>query len=175
MMTVDSARSGAAATTGPGSRMRAVMRQHASGVAVITTSVPTPSGPVLSGFCATSLTSLSLHPPMVSFAVTSTSASGRAWAGATSGIVHLLGDDQTHVAELFARAGPDKFSGAVPWAPGPQGHPLITGVLGWLLVSPRTRLELADHLLVVCDVRGCDVTSGRPLVHHDGGFHALPQ
>lgn len=155
--------------------LRSVMRRHASGVAVITTMVQGPSAEQHpAGFCATSLTSLSLDPPMVSFSVATASASGRAWADAGHGLVHLLRGDQANVAAVFGRPGPDKFA-SIAWVPGPQGQPLLLGVLGWLLVSPRTVVEVADHLLVICDVRACHVDpAGRPLVHHAGAFHALP-
>lgn len=150
--------------------LRETMRQHAAGVAVITTC---DGGPV--GFCATSLTSVSLDPPCVSFTVAVDSVSGRAWRHAAHGIVHLLRGDQAAVARRFARSGPEKFTGQGGWRWGPGGAPLLDSALAWMLVSPRDRLVVGDHLLVVCDVLRTTTTAGaRPLVHHDGGFHALP-
>ncbi|MGW6497517.1 flavin reductase family protein [Nonomuraea angiospora] len=146
--------------------LRAVMRRHAAGVAVITTR---DGGPV--GFCATSLASVSLEPPTVSFGVALGSTSGRAWRGAAHGIVHLLRSDQAAVASAFAVSGPEKFAGPVGWRWGPGGLPLLDGVLAWMLVSTRTRLVVGDHLLVVADVRETAVEpGGGPLVHHDGRF-----
>src|SRR6476660_4021360 len=88
-------------TARPGpEEFRATMRSHAAGVSVITTYR---DGPV--GFCATSLSSVSLNPPIVSFAVSCGSASGRAWATAQHGIVHLLSADQAALALSFARPG----------------------------------------------------------------------
>ena len=153
----------------PAHVLRSTMRQHAAGVAVITTS---DGGPV--GFCATSLTSVSLQPPTVSFAVVLASTSGRAWRSADYGIVHLLRHDQTAVAATFARSGRDKFA-RVGWRWGPHGQPLLDSVLAWMLVSTRERLLVGDHLLVICDVRAASTApSAGPLIHHDGGFHALP-
>jgi flavin reductase (DIM6/NTAB) family NADH-FMN oxidoreductase RutF len=153
----------------PAEVLRATMRQHAAGVAVITTSE---DGPV--GFCATSLTSVSLDPPTVSFAVTLDSTSGRAWRRAHHGIVHLLRQDQAAVAARFARSGRERFAG-VDWQWGPGGQPLLDSVLAWMLVSMRHRLVVGDHLLVVCDVCAASAMPGAgPLIHHDGGFHALP-
>jgi flavin reductase (DIM6/NTAB) family NADH-FMN oxidoreductase RutF len=150
--------------------LRATMRQHAAGVAVITTR---DAGPV--GFCATSLSSVSLEPPTISFAVDMGSSSGRTWQTAPLGIVHLLGSDQAAVAAGFARSGPEKFASPVGWRWGPAGQPLLNDVLAWMLVSTRTRLVVGDHLLVVCDVREASVQQGAgPLIRHDGGFHGLP-
>jgi flavin reductase (DIM6/NTAB) family NADH-FMN oxidoreductase RutF len=154
-------------------RLKSVMRRHASGVTVITTMVREPSGQRPAGFCATSLTPLSFDPPVISFSVAAASASGQAWAAAGRGLVHLLRGDQADVAAAFARPGPGKFTD-VAWVPGPDGQPLVLGVLGWLLVSPRTVVDVAEHRLVICDVLACHADSGQPLVHHAGGFHALP-
>jgi len=103
--------------------LRGVMRRHAAGVVVITTGADEPTG-----FCATSLTSISLEPPTVSFAVAEGSASGRAWAQAEHGLVHMLRADQRELAMHFARSGPQKFAGAARWRPGPHGQPLLDGV-----------------------------------------------
>lgn len=151
--------------------LRAMMRQHAAGVAVITTRDA--GQPV--GFCATSLSSVSLDPPTVSFAVAVGSVSGRAWRRAERGIVHLLRADQAAVAAAFARTGPEKFTGPVGWRWGPGGQPLLDGVLAWMLVSARDRLLVGDHLLIVADVRTATVAAGPgPLIRCGGGFHALP-
>jgi flavin reductase (DIM6/NTAB) family NADH-FMN oxidoreductase RutF len=149
---------------------RAAMRQHGTGVAVITTR---DGGPV--GFCATSLSSASLDPPMISFAVAAGSASGRAWRGARHGIVHLLRSDQADVARAFARSGPDKFAGPVAWQWGPAGLPLLDNVLAWMLVSARRRVPAGDHLLVLCEVREAAWAPGPgPLIRHGGSFYGLP-
>jgi len=151
--------------------LRSAMRQRPTGVAVITTR---DEGPV--GFCATSLTSVSLEPPTVCFAVAVGSTSGRAWRRAAHGIVHLLRSDQTAVASTFARSSPDKFAGSVGWRWGPRGQPLLDNVLAWMLVGTRTRLVVGDHLLIVCDVREAAVEPGPgPLIRYDGGFHTCQQ
>jgi flavin reductase (DIM6/NTAB) family NADH-FMN oxidoreductase RutF len=148
---------------------RSVMRQHAAGVAVITTYSEEPVG-----FCATSLTALATNPPAVSFSVAERSSSGRAWAVAEYGIVHLLRANQQQTAALFGRPGPGKFAGAIGWHWGPHGQPLLDDVLAWMLVSPWTRLPVGDHLLVVCNVHGATVAPGPgPLLHHAGGYHRL--
>lgn len=152
--------------------LRITMRRHAAGVAVITTR-DEGGGPV--GFCATSLTSVSLQPPTVSFSVGVSSTSGRAWRNTAHGIVHLLRSDQAEVASTFAVSGPDKFAGPVGWRWGPGKQPLLDNVLAWMLVSTRTRLTVGDHLLIVCDVREATAQPGHgPLIHYDGGFYGLP-
>ncbi|HEY3477560.1 MAG TPA: flavin reductase family protein, partial [Streptomyces sp.] len=84
---------------GPG-LFRSVMRHHAKGVAVITAGEDTPVG-----FCATSLTSVSLDPPLVSFTVGLRAASWPTVEAARHVMVHLLADGQEEIARRFARAG----------------------------------------------------------------------
>jgi len=153
-------------STGDG--LRTVMRLHPAGVVVITACLDRPTG-----FCATSLTSVSLDPPTVSFAVSMHSASGQTWASTQHGIVHMLGAEQREVALAFARPGPEKF--AVGWSNGPEGQPLLDGVQAWLLIRPLTRLEVGDHLVVIAEVEASNCTPGQqPLIYHDGTFYALP-
>lgn len=150
--------------------LRDAMRQHSAGVVIITTRDEEPVG-----FCATSLSSVSLEPPTVSFSVSAASASGRAWVRVQLGLVHLLRSDQAAIASAFSRPGPEKFAGPVAWRPGPGGLPLLDNVLAWILVSARHRLVVGDHLLVVCDVRQAHVNSGPgSLIRYNGAFHALP-
>ena len=153
-----------------GSALRQVMRQHPAGVVVITTGCEEPTG-----FCSTSLTSISLDPPTVSFAVCARSASGRAWADAEVGLVHFLSADQRDLAARFARSGPEKFANVTRWRAGPEGQPLLEGVTAWLLVRPSARLMVGDHLMVICDVEVTNVRAPTPpLIYHNGGYHAIP-
>lgn len=148
--------------------VRSVMRMHPAGVVVITASAEGPTG-----FCATSLSSVSLDPPTVSFSVFLLSASGRAWTTTRHGIVHVLSAGQTEVARAFAVPGPQKFDSG--WAIGPEGQPLLDGVQAWLLIRPRTRLVVGDHLVVIAEVEDTGCTPGLDsLVYHDGTFYALP-
>ncbi len=152
--------------------LRLTMRKHAAGVSVITT-CDAGGGPV--GFCATSLTSVSLQPPTVSFTVNVSSVSGQAWRNTTHGLIHLLRSDQADVASAFAVSGPDKFAGPVGWRWGPSGQPLLDNVLAWMLVRTRTQLVVEDHLLIVCDVLEATVRPGPgPLVRYNNDFYSLP-
>ncbi|MEU5087784.1 flavin reductase family protein [Streptomyces sp. NPDC021356] len=147
---------------------RAAMRHHAKGVAVITAH---PGRPV--GFCATSVTSLSADPPLVSFAVGLRSSSWAAMHNSPHFLVQLLADGQEDLARGFARPGGDKFAPPVAWRPGPFGLPLLDGVLAWLVLGPLTTQPVADHVLVIGQVVDAGHTGGTPLVHHDGRYHRL--
>ncbi|WP_405015984.1 flavin reductase family protein [Kitasatospora sp. NBC_00070] len=149
-------------TAPPAELLRRTLRRHAGGVAVIT--VP---GPV--GFTATSFTSVSLEPALVSFYVSATASSAPAVRAAEAFAVHLLARDQEELASRFARSGVDRFAGT-DWRPGELGVPLLAGVAGWLTARPVLVQPVGDHLLVVGEVVAAEAGEGDPLVYHDGGF-----
>ncbi len=148
---------------------RAVMSHHAKGVAVITAHTDRPAG-----FCATSFVSLSLDPPLVSFAAGLQTRSWAAMKNAPHFLVHLLAEGQEWLARTFARSDGDKFGPPVAWHSGPFGLPMLDDVPAWLVLAPVGVLPVGDHALVIGRVVEAGHTSNRrPLVHHDGTFCQL--
>lgn len=142
------------------------MRQQATGVAVVTTAH---QGPV--GFCASSVASVCLDPPTLSFAVSSGGASGAAWTVADGGLVHVLHDGQQSVAERFARDGASRFDGRHPWSWSPEGYPELADRLALLAIHVTTRLVVGDHLVVIGAVDRVEARDElRPLAYHAGRF-----
>ncbi|MFF8563376.1 flavin reductase family protein [Streptomyces albidoflavus] len=149
--------------------LRAAFRRHPAGVAVITA-----RGSRLAGFTATSLTSVSAEPPLVSFGVGTASSSWPVIAEAEHVGVHLLGEDQRELAVTFARSGADRFAPPTRWREGPEGVPLLESVPVWLVCRVVARVPAGDHRVVVAEVVAGDPAGpGRPLVHHDGRYNAL--
>ncbi|MFJ1750739.1 flavin reductase family protein [Streptomyces sp. NPDC088116] len=143
--------------------LRRTLRRHAAGVTVIT--VPGPAG-----FTATSFTSVSLEPALVSFCLGVTASTTAAVQAADRFAVHVLGTEQATLARQFARSGIDRFAG-VPWTEGHDGLPLLGGVPAWLTARVTLRQRVGDHLLVVGEVdSGGGHGEGPALVHHDGAF-----
>jgi flavin reductase (DIM6/NTAB) family NADH-FMN oxidoreductase RutF len=153
---------------GPDS-FRAAMRHHAKGVAVITAGAEHPIG-----FCATSLASLSLEPPIVSFTVGLRSSSWRTIETAQHVVVHLLADDQVDLACLFGRADAAKFGPTTRWHRNALGLPVLDDALAWLTVALMDRSPVGDHALVIGQVIASrHAALGGPLIHHNGEFAAL--
>ncbi|MFI8002973.1 flavin reductase family protein [Streptomyces sp. NPDC086010] len=149
--------------------LRSVFRQHAAGVAVITAAG---DGPV--GFTATSLSSVAAEPPLVSFGVGTASSSWPVVAEAEHIGVHLLGEEQRELAATFARSGADRFGPSTRWRVGPEGVPLLDGVVAWLVCRVVARIPAGDHRIVIAEVESGDPSGGgRPLVYHQGRFTAL--
>ncbi|CAK7282920.1 MULTISPECIES: flavin reductase family protein [Streptomyces] len=150
--------------------LRSTFRRHAAGVAVITARGA--AGPV--GFTATSLTSVSAEPPMISFGVGTGASSWPAIAEADHVGVHILGEHQHELAATFARSGADRFGAATAWREGPEGVPVLDDVLAWLVCRIVTRVPAGDHRIVLAEVVLGDPTgAGRPLLYHQGRFAAL--
>ncbi|MEW2625174.1 flavin reductase family protein [Streptomyces sp. NPDC048106] len=150
--------------------LRSTFRRHAAGVAVITARGA--AGPV--GFTATSLTSVSAEPPMISFGVGTGASSWPAIAEADRIGVHVLGEHQSELAATFARSGADRFGAPTVWRDGPEGVPVLDDVLAWLVCRIVARVPAGDHRIVLAEVVLGDPTGGgRPLLYHQGRFTAL--
>lgn len=149
---------------------RSVFRRHAAGVAVITAAAG--GRPV--GFTATSLTSVSVEPPLLSFGISLASSSWSTVAESPYVGVHVLGEHQEPLAATFARSGADRFGPATDWAYGPYGVPLLRGVPAWLVCRVMARIPAGDHRIVIARaIAGDPEGPGGPLLYHQGGFNAL--
>lgn len=148
---------------------RSVFRDHAARVVVVTAA----GSPAPAGFTATSLTSVSLEPPMVSFAV---ARSASAWATVSSAerlAVHLLAHEQDWLARTFATSGIDRFAD-VRWRPAPGGEPLIEGCAAYLCCEVVQHVPAGDHVLVLARVAEARInSSGSPLIYHAGSYASV--
>lgn len=150
--------------------LRSVFRQHAAGVAVITAHGGHPVG-----FTATSLSSVCLEPPMLSFGIATSNSCWPVIAEAQYVGVHVLADHQRELGATFARSGADRFAPPTIWHVGPGGVPLLDGVLARLVCRVSACISVASHRIVIAEALDADsLNSGRPLIYHDGDFHRLP-
>jgi len=150
-------------------QFRKVMRHHAKGIAIITAGTEVPIG-----FCATSLTSVSLDPPIASFTVGLRATSWATVETARHVMVHLLADSQEDVARRFAQQEKARFGPGTCWHRGPLGLPVLDDVLAWLVLALISHFPVGDHALVIGRViEARNLTDGRPLIHHNGEFVQL--
>lgn len=149
--------------------LRSAFRRHAAGVAVITARDTDPVG-----FTATSLTSVSAEPPMISFGIGTGASSWPAISRAEHVGVHILGEHQQELAATFARSGADRFGSPTRWFDGPEGVPVLKGVLAWMVCRIVARVPAGDHRVILAEaVAGDPAGAGRPLLYHQGRFNAL--
>jgi flavin reductase (DIM6/NTAB) family NADH-FMN oxidoreductase RutF len=146
---------------------RALLRRHAAGVVVVTVPGDRPAG-----FTATSFTSVSLDPPLVSFCLDRSSSSWGAVASATHVGVHVLTDAQEDVARTFATKGLDRFAAPTRWQAGPHGIPVIEAVHALLLCRVIERVPAGDHAIVLAELidGGHTDDATEPLLYHMGRY-----
>lgn len=124
------------------------------------------------GFTATSLTSVSLDPPVVSFCAALTNSCWPALRITTHVAVNLLREDQIEVARNFATPGIDRF--ALPrWRPGAFATPLLEGVLGWLECEVFEHVVAGSQAIVLVRPLRVHIGEGLPLLYHQGRYTAL--
>jgi flavin reductase (DIM6/NTAB) family NADH-FMN oxidoreductase RutF len=145
--------------------LRSIFRRHAAGVAVITA-----GGAIPVGFTATSLASVAVDPPLVSFNVSHGSSSWPAISAAEYVGVHLLAADQEHIARTFATSNIDRFATVRNWRRGPYGLPVLNGVLAFLAVRVHTRVDAGGQAIVIAHVQQAEHTDAQPLLYHDGQY-----
>jgi len=150
---------------------RSLLRRQAASVVVVTAATDPPVG-----FTATSFTSVSLNPPLVSFNVDRASTSWPALQTAGYVGVHILGAGQEGLARTFATAGADRFAHPTPWRPGPHGVPLLDDAPAWLICRITARVPAGDHMIVVAEpLVGEHVDEPRqPLIYHMGRYLTVP-
>ncbi|MBT2231301.1 flavin reductase family protein [Nonomuraea sp. NEAU-A123] len=147
-------------------QFRTALAQHAAGVVIVTAR---PEG-VPVGLTATSFSSVSLDPPLVSFYVDQSSTTWPWLRLADHFAVNVLAGDQHDLATRFARRGIDRFAAPTRWRPGPHETPLLEDVSAHLICIPHTTVEIGDHTLVVGLVTAASTTPARPLLYHRGQY-----
>lgn len=152
---------------------RRAMRLHPAGVTIIT--LDGADGPV--GFTASSPSSLSSEPALVSFNVGISSSSLAAVLDARTAVIHLLGESDRHLALRFSGPATQRFADHSLWTRAETGEPLLHGGRARLRVALDRLVPAGDHVLVIArllDAWFDDDEPSDPLVVVDGGLWAVP-
>jgi flavin reductase (DIM6/NTAB) family NADH-FMN oxidoreductase RutF len=146
-----------------------IYRKLAAGVTVI--AAQDRDGPV--GMTASSVTSVSLRPPLILVCLAGGSTTLRAIRANGAFAMHLLRDDQQALAETFARCQAAKFEGLA--IRNVLAVPILADVLGWVVCLLEDERRYGDHSVVVGRIVASYVGAGQPLLWHDSGFTTLPK
>lgn len=150
---------------------RRLFRRHAAGVVIVTVGSPS-ERPV--GFTATSLTSVSLDPPLLSIAVASGASAWPALQREEAFVINFLGTSHQHLADRFAKRGIDRFGSPTRWSRLPSGEPRLDDAAAWAQCRITDRIPIGDHHLVLGLVAdGAIPDPSDPLLYHDGGYRVL--
>lgn len=128
---------------------------------------------VAEGMAASSFTSVSLDPPLVSVCVASTSTTWPKLAKLDRLGLSVLADDHAPVARSLASKTGDRFSG-VYWEATDSGAVFVHGATLWLECAPFKRVEAGDHEIVVLQVVALAIYPDvAPMVFHRSNFREL--
>ena len=144
---------------------RSVVGRLASGVTVITTR--TGDGP--HGMTASSVTSLSLDPPMMLVCINRSVPTSAAISDAGVFAVNILGGDQGHVAAQFAAPSDDKFRD-VDVSAGVTGVPLLGNALASIECEVSETVSGGTHTVFLGRVVRATARDGEPLTYWRGSF-----
>lgn len=149
-------------------RLRDVMGRFPTGVTVVTCR----DGDEPHGMTASSVTSVSLDPPLVLVCVRRGTTTATRLAAAGRFALSILAGHQAPVARRFADptrpAGARQFA-SVPTTTGVTGAPLVAGALGWVEADVDALHDGGDHVIVVGRVVStAGGTDAPPLVFHRG-------
>jgi flavin reductase (DIM6/NTAB) family NADH-FMN oxidoreductase RutF len=153
---------------GPGrSACLNLYRRLASGVSVVTAL----GEDGMTGLTASSVTSVSLRPPLLLVSITHGSRTLAAIRARRAFAVHLLRSDQQELAGHFA--GPARSGATQPDHRIVLGAPVLPDALAWSVCLLEAEHEYGDHTLVIGAVAAAQVGIGRPLVWHDRAYAEL--
>jgi flavin reductase (DIM6/NTAB) family NADH-FMN oxidoreductase RutF len=148
-------------------RFRSIFRRHAAGVVVITADAG--HGPA--GFTATSLVSVSLLPPLVSFSIATTASSWPTVNQADSLVINFLDAGQHEIAGRFATSGIDRFAEPTRWSRLQTGEPVLDEAPSYLRGLVEHRFAVGDHHIVVARLAThAERREHEPLLYHDGRY-----
>lgn len=136
--------------------LRATMARYPTGL--VTVAAVDADGPF--GLIASSFTSVSLDPPLVSVNIAATSTTLPRLSAVPPWGVSVLAADQPPVADAFRRPAPRRFDG-LGWRREAGGAVLLDGAAAVFVTRPRQIVTAGDHVIAVLAV---DRHSGDPTV-----------
>ncbi|GAB2551827.1 flavin reductase family protein [Leucobacter ruminantium] len=150
--------------------LKRAFREHPTGVALIT--AQTPDGPV--GLTASSVASVGIDPPAVSFSVTRATGSAGGILGADSYLIHLLDGRHADIAGSFAVSGSERFTERQGWRALPTGEPYLPDTRVALRCRTLHSLGVGSSVIVVAEVLGAEFgEAAEPMVYLDRAFRSL--
>lgn len=125
------------------------------------------------GLAASSFTSVSLDPALVSVCVAQTSTTWPVLERATKLGVSVLSADQEHETTVLSAKGIDRFA-QLDWQQTPGGGVLIERASAWFETSVHQVVPAGDHFIVLLAVHDLDIDeAAHPLVFHGSTFRRL--
>ena len=152
-----------------GAQLRRAFGCFPSGV----TAVCAIAGGVPVGMAASSFTSVSVDPPLVSVCVQNTSSTWPTLRGLPRLGLSVLAEDHDEVCMSLSRKHGDRFAG-VAWSELPRGAVLVHGATAWLDCRVHSEIPARDHMIAILEICALAAAPGTPpLVFHGSRFRRL--
>lgn len=148
--------------------LRRALGAYPTGVTIVT--AMTGRGPL--GMTVNSFASVSLDPPLVLWSPARKSARFEAFEKAAFFAVNVLAEDQSPLADAFAKEGLEPFE-RVPFASGLGDIPLLEGTAASFECRQAAGYDGGDHLIIVGQVERFARHDKQPLVFCNGTFSGL--
>lgn len=155
---------------------KAAFRHHPGGVAVVTAAGPHGHA----ALTATSVSSVSVDPPLLVFSVSDFSSSAPTIRAAETVVVHLVDADGVDLAKLAATSGVDRFADASAWTALPTGERVFNGTR-WIRARVLERLDSGTATIVVAQAVETNVSAAAPppsapaLAYIDRTWHRIDE
>ena len=150
-------------------QFRQLLGRFATGVTVLTVAAP---GGKPMGMTASSLSSVSLQPPLISACVDQEAELHDVIVQAPEFVVNVLSSPQEVLARRFSDKHEDRFDG-IGYHLSPEGLILLDGVLAHLICERYAEYPGGDHTIVLGRVVGGATSDGHPLLYYRGGYAVL--
>lgn len=152
------------------SALKAIFRNHASGIAIITSR--TAAGEPI-GFTASSVTSLGSNPPLVSVNIAQGSSSYPHLQIGTKVALHTLDAQTLHLAKRLAGPREARFDGAE--VNGPYGLPILEQCPSILIAEVIKRFEVESNAVLVLAAADGKVNRipDQPLIYFQRAWHTI--
>ena len=125
------------------------------------------------GIAASSFTSVSINPPLVSVCISNTSTTWPRLRERPRLGLSVLAHDQESACRALAAKEQDRFVG-LSWRMGQSASVLIDGAVAWLECSIHAELEAGDHSVVLLRIHDLGADHGaEPLIFHGSRFREL--
>jgi flavin reductase (DIM6/NTAB) family NADH-FMN oxidoreductase RutF len=125
------------------------------------------------GIAASSFTSVSINPALVSVCVANTSSTWPKLAGLPALGLSVLASDHGAVAQSLASKTVDRFA-AVDWQATELGAVFVHGATLWLQCRPYDTIEAGDHAIVLLEIQALLMDPDvEPMVFHRSSFHRI--
>ncbi|MBB2894338.1 flavin reductase family protein [Flexivirga oryzae] len=149
--------------------LRHVFAAHPSGVTALAALID--GRP--EGMAASTFTSVSLEPALVSVCLAHSSTTWPTLRLATHLGISVLSAAQQHAGQALAARGTDRFAN-LAWRATARGAVFLDGASAWLETTVEDTVRAGDHDIVILAVHDLDRDESQaPLIFHGSGFHRL--